>query len=145
MAVYFDTGLLLKLFVSEANSTLVIALAASLAEPIVVSDFQLAELVTALHCKVGRREITASDAAAVEARIRREIKLGVFEWKEPNWKRIFAHTITLARTLAPATLCRTLDAMHVALALELRVKAFATLDERQRKLASAVKLVVLKP
>lgn len=145
MAVYFDTGLLLKLFVTEANSPLVMAFAASLAQPIIFSDFQQAEFVTALQCKVGRGEITAANATAVEARIRLEIRSGALEWREPNWKSIFAHTIRLAQAHAPATLCRTLDAIHVALALALRVKDFATLDHRQEALGIAAGLNVLKP
>ncbi len=70
MAVYFDTGLVVKLLVTEGNSPQVLALAASLGEPLIFSDFQHAELVTALHCKAGRGEITAANVAAVEARIR---------------------------------------------------------------------------
>ena len=145
MAVYFDTGLLLKLFVTEANSPRVIALAASLDQPLVFSGFQHAELINALHCKAGRSEISAADATAVETRIRLEVKSGALHWREPAWKAVFAQTVRLSQAHAPTTLCRTLDAMHVALALSLRVKQFATLDHRQEALALAAGLAVLKP
>jgi predicted nucleic acid-binding protein len=145
MAVYFDTGLVMKLFVKEANSAQVIALAASLGEPLVFSDFQQAEFITALHCKVGRKEITAVDASAVEVRIGAEIKAGVLAWHEPAWKRIFARTTQLAQMHAATTLCRTLDALHVAIALASGVRCIATLDQRQASLATLAGLAVVTP
>lgn len=145
MAVYFDTGLLMKLFVAEANSPQVIALAASLGEPLIFSDFQQAELITALHCKAGRKEITAADASAVEARIRSEIKAGVLAWHEPAWKRIFTRTTQLAHSHGASTLCRTLDAIHVSLALACGAKSLATLDQRQATLAKLAGLTVVQP
>jgi predicted nucleic acid-binding protein len=145
MAVYFDTGLLLKLFVAESNSPQVIVLAASLGEPSIFSDFQQAELITALHCKVGRKEITAADASAVEARIRSEIKAGVLAWQEPAWKRIFTRTTQLAQSHGATTLCRTLDAMHVSIALASGAKQPATLDKRQASLATLAGLIVVQP
>jgi predicted nucleic acid-binding protein len=145
MATYFDTGLLMKLFVTEANSPQVIALVASLSQPLVFSDFQHAELVTALRCKAGRGEITVANADAVEARLRLEIRAGVFAWHEPVWKSIFARILLLAQAHATVTLCRTLDAMHVAVALAAGVKDFATLDQRQAKLAKLAGLNVVQP
>ena len=145
MAVYFDTGLVMKLFVKEANSPQVIALAAALGEALIFSDFQQAELITALHCKVGRKEITAADASAVEARIRSEIKAGVLAWHEPAWKRIFTRTTQLAQSHAATTLCRTLDAMHVSIALASGAQRIATLDQRQASLATLAGLTVVQP
>jgi predicted nucleic acid-binding protein len=145
MAVYFDTGLVMKLFVKEANSPQVIALVAALGEPLIFSDFQQAELITALHCKVGRKEITAADASAVEARIRSEIKAGVLAWHEPTWKRIFTNTAKLAQQHGVTTLCRTLDAMHVSIALAFGAKRIATLDKRQATLAKLAGLSVVQP
>ena len=145
MAIYFDTGVLLKLFVAESNSPQVIALAASLGQPLIFSDFQHAELIVALHCKVGRKEISAADAAAVEARISREVKLGILVRHEPTWKRIFSRTIRLAQRHGSKTLCRTLDAIHVSIALASGVTQFATLDHRQATLAKLAGLVVVQP
>ncbi len=145
MAVYFDTGLLLKLFVTEANSPQVMNLASSLGEPLAFSDFQRAELMNALHCKAGRGEISSSTVDAIERRLRLEIKAGSLRWHEPAWKDVFERTTHLSRSHAAATLCRTLDAVHVALALMLKIKQFATLDRRQEALAALAGLAVLKP
>ena len=145
MAVYFDTGLAMKLFVAEPNSPQVIALAAFLGEPLVFSDFQASELVTALYCKVGRNEISADDAAAVETRVRFEIKSGVLEWHDPTWKRVFSRTTQLAQRHGASTLCRTLDAIHVSIALVTNAKYFATLDKRQSVLAQNAGLKVVQP
>ena len=145
MAVYFDSSLLVKLFVLEPDTAKVAAFAAAIGKPIVFSDFQRTELVNALHCKEGRKEITAADVAKAMKDIQTELRQGALAWQEPTWKSVFALTVRLSSAYAATTLCRTLDAIHVALALSLGVKEFATRDHRQEALATAAGLKVLKP
>ncbi len=58
MAVYFDTGLFLKLYLNEPDSPKALSLAARLTSPICFTPFLRAELVNALRCKEGRGEMT---------------------------------------------------------------------------------------
>ena len=145
MPVYFDSSILVKLYVPEPDSAGVLALAGSLTEPIVFTDFHRAEFVTALHCKEGRKEITAAQLAKALADVNQDLQDGALLWMEADWKRILTATVRLSTAHAAITLCRTLDAMHVALALQLRVRSIATKDHRQEKLAVASGLKVLKP
>ena len=145
MAVYFDTSLLVSLFVLEPISPRVALFAASVGQPIVFSDFQRAELVTALHCKEGRNDITAADVAGAVKDVQSELLQGTLEWREPDWKHVFGLTARLSAAHGARTLCRTLDSIHVALALTLGCTEFATLDHRQEALAIAAGLKVLKP
>ena len=69
---------------------------------------------------------------------------GVYLAKQPSWEGVIHRTLQLSNH-AVATLCRTLDAMHVAMALELRASALATTDKRQRALATAAGLKLLTP
>jgi predicted nucleic acid-binding protein len=144
MPVCFDTSLLVKLYVQEADSPQVLMLA-SLVGPIAFSDFHRVELVNALHLKQGRREITSLDVFKSLANIEADIRSGVLVRMEPDWKRVFAMTVKLSTVHTSALLSRTLDALHVAIALQYKSRAFATNDTRQEKLAVAAGLKVLKP
>jgi len=145
MPVCFDTALLLKLYTVEPDTPDVIALAASLAEPVFLTDFNRVELSNALHRKHGRHEITAGDVAKALAHVRNDLRAGVLRWVEPDWKRVFAATEQLCARHAAITHCRTLDAIHAGLALELKASALATTDVRQAALARAAGLRVLVP
>ncbi len=145
MPVCFDTSLLVKLYVPEPDSASVLALVGSLTEPIVFTDFHRAEFVTALHCKEGRKEITPSQLAKALADVNKDLQDGALVWMEADWKRALVGTVRLSTAHAAAILCRTLDAVHIALALQLRVRSIATKDHRQERLAVAAGLKVLKP
>ena len=145
MAAYLDTGLLLKIYVSEPDSAKVLALSQSLTGPIVLTRFQRAELVNALRCKEGRLEMTAADVAKALVDMRADLRSGFLVLREPDWNRVFAGTVRLSTAHAAKTLCRTLDAIHVATALHLGAREFATTDKRQSALATAAGLKVLSP
>jgi predicted nucleic acid-binding protein len=145
MPVCFDTGLLTKLYTVEPETPAVAALVASLTEPVIFTDFHRAELTSALHRKQGRGEITTADLAKALANIQADLQFSVLLWTEPDWKQVFAATVRLCSAHSADTHCRTLDAMHVALAQHLRVAAIATTDKRQRALATAAGLKVLTP
>ena len=106
MPVCFDTALLLKLYTPEPDSPAVVALDASLTEPIFITTFHLTGFANALLCKQGRGLASDADVVRVLA-------------KAPNWEHVFRRTLRLSAEHAAQTLCRTLDAIHVALALEL--------------------------
>jgi predicted nucleic acid-binding protein len=62
-------------------------------------------------------------------------------WVEVSFPELAFEVCTqLARRHAARLGCRTLDALHVACALELKAKRFWTFDERQAELARAAGL-----
>ncbi len=144
MPVCFDTSLLVKLYTQEADTPQVLILASQVG-PIAFTDFHRVELVNALHLKQGRREITPLDLAQALANIEADVCPGALVRMEPDWKRVFAMTMKLSSLHTAAILCRTLDALHVAIALHYKARTFATNDLRQQKLAVAAGLKVLKP
>jgi predicted nucleic acid-binding protein len=64
---------------------------------------------------------------------------GVFAVTSPGWAGVFAKAESLA-TAHAANLCRSLDTLHVALALELGATEFCTFDQRQAVMAKAAGL-----
>jgi len=72
-----------------------------------------------------------------------DIAAGVFAPASPVWAGVFARAESLATAHAAATLCRSLDTLHVALALEIGATEFCTPDQRQAVMAKAAGLVVV--
>lgn len=143
MPVYFDTGLLVKLYAQEANTPLVLRLVSSLSGPILFTSFQEAELINALHLKHGRGELPEADLEKALANLAGDMRSPMFRRQSPDWNRVFAGTVRLSTAHAAKTLCRTMDAIHVATALQLGAKEFATTDKKQTALAIASGLKVL--
>jgi predicted nucleic acid-binding protein len=68
---------------------------------------------------------------------------GVLERLAVVWPDVFATAEALSNSHGISTLCRTLDTLHVALAIEFGFKEFCTFDLRQSLMASAAGLKVL--
>lgn len=101
MAAYFDTGLLVKIYVNEPDSARVFALVQTLPGPLLFTRFQRAELVNALRCKQGRGEVTAADVDKTLADIRADLRAGILDFHELPWERVFAGTVRLSNAHAP--------------------------------------------
>jgi predicted nucleic acid-binding protein len=105
------------------------------AAPVLFSELQQTELRNALHRKCARKEMTAAELKKTLADIRRDLEGGVLQVPLVDWPEVWAGANRLTAKYVLATSCRTLDILHVAIALELGVKLFATADQRQLKLA----------
>jgi hypothetical protein len=95
-----------------------------------------------LRLKAFRKEITTAEMEASLEGFNGDILAG--RWKVPEYKE--ATVWKLARELSDrhaATLgCRTLDLLHVAVALSLGVTTFVTFDQRQGAMAKLEGLTV---
>ena len=103
------------------------------------TTLHLAEWAHAVSQHVFRKEISLQEARQIQDEL--EIDRGNGLWLEADIpEAAWATCADLARRHGPKLGVRTLDSLHVALALELGAKAFWTFDERQAKLATAVGL-----
>ena len=135
MKIYFDTGLLLKLYSFESNSVQAIALIQSHGTPIILSGLQQTELRNALHRKKARGEMTAPQLNKALKDLQRDVDGGVFQTPLLDWAEVWMKADRLTAKYAVATSCRTLDVLHVAVALQLGARVFGTTDQRQLLLA----------
>jgi len=71
------------------------------------------------------------------------LSTGVLERLTVVWPDVFATVEALYSAHDISTLCRSLDTLHVALAIELGFEEFCTFDLRQSLMASAAGLKVL--
>lgn len=140
---YVDTSLLVKLYVREPESPQAIALVLSFNTPLPLTHLQQLELRNALRLKRARDELTSQDARSAEKDFESDIGLGRFEPIAFEGETFFQRAEALSREYTASTMCRTLDILHVASALTIGCREFASFDQRQRTLATEVGLAVL--
>jgi predicted nucleic acid-binding protein len=95
-----------------------------------------AEWMHAIAQHVFRKEISPAEARRVQAELGRDLASGLWlkvDLPEATWETC----ADLARRHGPHLDIRTLDSLHVVVALQLGAKAFWTFDDRQAKLAAA--------
>jgi predicted nucleic acid-binding protein len=141
--VYFDTGLLLKLYSAEPNSAQATALVQSQGTPIIFCQLQQTELWNALYRKAARNEIDRRKLARSLKRIRSDLDHGILQIPNLEWPEVWMNADRLTAKYALATQCRTLDVLHVAVAMQLDIKTFGTTDVRQMVIARKAGLKVV--
>jgi hypothetical protein len=142
MDAYFDSAIIVKLYVQEATSRDAIRLVGAYAAPYVLTQWQALEVRNAIRLEAFRAEITAAEMNRSIAAFEEDVASG--RWQRP------AYTAAAVEQKADelsaghsATLgCRTLDIIHVAAAVVLEAREFVTFDARQGALAKQVRLTV---
>jgi len=138
LSAYADTSFLVSLYLTDTHSPHAERLVAS-GQAVWLTPFHVAEWTHVIEQHVFRMALSRIEADRY------------YEWFEQHRERglwveavlpdgAFDNCARLARRYAAKLGLRTLDTLHVAVALELRVERFWTFDERQKKLARAVGL-----
>lgn len=136
--MYVDTSFLVSLYVTDAHT---VAAGARMAShpSIWLTPLHVAEWTNAIEQHVFRRSLSRTEADEYYERFSQHRSSGLWvEASLPN--SIFDVCTELARRHGARMGTRTLDTLHVASALELKAERFWTFDERQKKLARAVRL-----
>jgi predicted nucleic acid-binding protein len=138
--IYLDASAFVKLLAPEAESD---ALNQALlgAELVVVSDLALTETASALGRRRRERRLSPSESRRLYREARKAAAACVsVEITPPVHRR--AERLLLTASLVPL---RTLDALHVALAIEAGAATLVTYDPRLRDAASTHGLFVAAP
>jgi len=143
---YADTGFLMSLYGRDANSARAVALAAKHKPVFFLTEFGELEFANGVERLLFSRGAgafwTPTEAQAVRARLEQHINAGVFQLRavpSEAWQAL----IRLSRHYTAKLGTRTLDVLHVAIAMSLQPDVFFTFDRRQWKLAKAAGLHVL--
>lgn len=109
----------------------------------VLTPLHLLEMRSAIRQKQGRNEVTKTEYQTLMSDFDQDLASGFYVRFSPHWDNVFARAETLSDLHTISTLCRTLDTLHVALALELGTTEFCTFDQRQAAMArlSGLKVV----
>jgi predicted nucleic acid-binding protein len=140
--VYADTSFLVSLYVQDANTARAVVAVESGTTPLVFTPLIRHELRNALRLCVFRRQITAAQRESALHDMEADAEAGVLHVAPVDWPKAFTHAERLGRMHSEALGTRGMDVLHVACALALRAKRFATYDERQRQLAELAGLEV---
>ena len=121
------TGVLLKLYLPEPRAADAVAFVNANPGKPPVNPLHELEMRSALRQKASRGELTQTECDALSAQVESDL----------------ATAEALSAAHGVATLCRSLDTLHVALALELGATEFCTFGLRQSRMATAAGLRVV--
>ena len=140
-ADYFDSGLLVKIYHLEPGSPEACE-RVQRAGPLPLPFLAEIEVRNALRVLHGREQLVRDRLDRALSLIDSDIREGRLVRVSPSPAEVAATAESLSRHHAPATLCRTLDLLHVAMAKHLEITRFHTGDRRQGDLAEKAGLRV---
>ena len=139
MTAYFDTSALVAVYVTEAHSNA--ARRALRAQgPIPFTPLHHLELRNACELLVGRSLLSPLELDALTIHIQDDRQAGRLIDTAIDWEATFTRAGDLSRVYTRKHLTRSLDLLHVALAVEIGCRVFVSGDHRQLKVARNLKL-----
>jgi predicted nucleic acid-binding protein len=133
---YFDTSLLVKLYVQERDSNIAWVMANSTGVEAIISWLSEAEMAAAMAARFVRSSVVPQLDLAYAAFLR-EVSRGIFRVVAVD-RSVFDLARSLGERYGGVLGVRALDVLHVAAAMRAGAEAFGTFDDRQGKLAKAV-------
>lgn len=143
MPAYADSSLLLKLYIREPETTAAWQVVNRMQEPLVFTPLHRLEMLNGIRRCAATKKVTRAQAVRAMLLLRAHVQGGRYTLPAVPWQAVFQRAHHLSRKHARNLLVRSLDLLHVALALEIGATEFLTFDDRQRQTASAEGLKVL--
>jgi len=128
---YYDTGVLVPLYVAETFSTTVNALAIARNEAIPIHAFHQLEFVNAVRLKQFRNEIAPATVKQIMLDVDADLHAGRLILRPVNWIAAIESAREISVRSTAETGCRTLDLIHVVIAVQWGCKLFVSTDQRQ--------------
>lgn len=142
--IYVDTSAIMKLYVKETDSQPLSEWIIKNDEPLPLTSLIELEFINALKLKQFRNEISRDDFDGILLKLQEHEQKGVYYRPPMDWIAIFSHAFDLSKTYTGEIGSRSLDILHIASALILKIEKVLTFDERQTQLASAAGLIIEK-
>lgn len=143
-AVYVDPSALSRLYLNQPGSREMHLWRARTKGSLPITHHGRTELIHAVSLTVFRGERTLTQAQQAWANIEADFDDGHLDQVDILWRAALNQAAELSRAHSPALGTRALDVLHVACALELKLRHFLTFDDRQAKLATAAGLKLVK-
>ena len=144
MRTYADTGFLVSLHGSDANTTAARARMKRHGAPMAWSWLHEVEFRNAIRLQAFRKQLDPADVADILHKQALGLETGVYFPAAPALAEVNREVERLGALHTATIGTRTLDILHVAQALVLGLREFLTFDSRQGKLAKAAGLKVPK-
>jgi predicted nucleic acid-binding protein len=140
--VYWDTNLIIKLYVKEQESMAVEKKVKAVNQAIPITSLHELEFQNALRLKRFRNEITEVEIDYIISLQKEHEAIGVYYRPGVNWGEVFRISLDLSSQYTHISGSRSLDVLHVAIAKDLKASQFITNDNRQRSLAQSAGLTI---
>lgn len=141
--LYVDTGIIVKLYIREEHSSEVSKKIVENNEAIPLTGLHDLEFTNAINLKLFRKEMTKGEADHILSIFREHEEKGVYYRPQLSWAETLGCAVELSRNHTRNTGARSLDILHVASALSINADRFFTVDTRQSRLASLVRLQIV--
>ena len=138
--VYVDPSALSRLYLHQAGSREMAAWRSKTEGPLLVTHHGRVEIINAICRSLFLGQLDAHQAAEALADLQADFQAGHLHPADLLWRAALDRAGELSRKYTPTLGTRTLDVLHVACALELKLRHFLTFDLRQQQLAQAVGL-----
>ena len=148
MRAYPDTSFLYGFYLKQSNSPAAAAHAATMKEPLHVTELLRYEFRQSLRFQVWRRALNPregvlrADADSALNQLEADLLSGLAVLVPCDFQEVLRRADDLSQRHTIKEGARSFDILHVATALHLAAKEFLTFDEKQRHLAAAVGLAV---
>jgi predicted nucleic acid-binding protein len=148
VTAYPDTSFLYGFYLKHSNSAAAAAHAATMKEPLHITELLRYEFRQSLRFQVSRRAanphegILQVDADAALNQLEADLVSGVTVLAPCDLLEVLRRADDLSKRHTIREGHRSFDILHVATAMHLAAKEFLTFDENQRKLAVATGLTV---
>jgi predicted nucleic acid-binding protein len=144
-SIYADPSALLKLYLREPESRAMTDWRKRVGDPLLVTHHGRVELTNGIDLAAYRGIITAKIHDAAMAALDDDFAQGRYRHGDVLWRATLKRASELSRQHTRSIGCRSLDIVHVASAVELAFRYFATFDVRQQELARVAGLKVIVP
>ncbi len=133
--VYLDTSVLVKLYIREQHSRKVSQWVRRQSHAIALTSLHTLEFINAISLKEYRNELSTADRTLIKGRFDQHERAGVYYHPPIDWVDVMHRAHSLSHSHTGKIGSRSLDIVHVALALSMGMEQFLSLDERQNTLA----------
>ena len=137
---YIDPSALARLYLHQSGSRELSEWRRHHRGPLPVTHHGRAEIVNAISLAAFRGAIPSEKAEASQALLEADFAAGHLEQVDLLWRGALNRAAELSRKHTPRLGTRSLDVLHVACAMELKLRFFMTFDDRQRRLAKVAGL-----
>ena len=142
---YADPSALLKLYVHEPESAAMSEWRRRINGALPITEHGRLEIINGICLAAFRKAMSAEALIDALASFDEDFTESRYVQADVLWRATLRKAAAISRTHTPKLGCRTLDALHVATALELGLRSFVTFDRRQQHLARATGLKTITP
>ncbi len=142
--IYVDPSALARLYIHQAESRAMSVWRGKLRGPLAVTHHGRTEIINAICRAAFLGHLDSNGLAEALADFTSDFASGHLRQADILWRAALNRATELSQRHTPKLGTRSLDVLHVACALELKLSHFLTFDIRQQQLARAAALKLVR-